>query len=418
VTHHEPTILHRASWLAPVSTPPVENGAVLVQGERILSAGSHDSVAPQAPPGTVKVDHGSAALIPGLVNAHTHLELTGLEGLIPLPQPGFPAWLGKVFEHRAAFGIESMRGSIRRGLARLAATGTVLCGDINNGSSLEPGPNGRGTHRHVFFEVLGFDRQDLVDAVGPDLIGAFASSARKSPSMSLAAHAAYSTSPEVIRDAKGWCRRTGRVFSMHVAEHREETRFLRDGAGFCRELLHGLGRWASRWTAPAMSPTAYLDRLGVLDRQTLLVHAVHLDDDDWEIAHRRGVSVCFCPRSNHNLSAGRAGISKALEMGIVTALGTDSLASNTDLDLFQEAAFTLDRYPAVAPEAVLAMITLGGALAIGQARSFGAIEAGKSSRMLSVGLPETAPSRNDLVETILLQGKRGAWKWVSSCTSD
>lgn len=416
MTIPEPMILHRASWLVPVSRPPIENGAVLVQGECIVSAGDYASVKSQAPAGTREDDHGSAALIPGLVNGHTHLELTGFGGLIPLPQPGFPAWLGKVFEHRSAFGIESMRRSIEEGLRQLTASGTAICGDINNGSSLEPAPKTAGAARHVFFEVLGFDRQGLTDAVGLDMLNAFAASARRSPAMSLAAHAAYSTSPEVIRDAKGWCLRTGRVFSIHAAEHAEEVEFLQGGSGFCRELLRGLGRWADRWNPPGMSPLAYLDRLGVLDRQTLVVHAVHFNGDDWEIARRRGVSICFCPRSNRNLSAGRPDIPRALELGLVAALGTDSLASNTDLDLFREAAFTLDRYPEISPEAVLAMITLGGATAMGQAQSFGAIEAGKSSRLLAVAIPESV-SRNHLAESILFQGKRGAWKWVSSCTN-
>lgn len=416
MTTREPMILHRASWLVPVSSPPIEDGAVLVHGERIVCAGDYGTVRSQAPAGTTEYDHGSAAFIPGLVSGHTHLELTGFQGLIPLPQPGFPAWLTKVFEHRSAFGIESMRMSIEEGLRQLTASGTALCGDINNGSSLEPAADGHGANRHVFFEVLGFDRQGLTDAVGLDMLNAFAASARRSPAMSLAAHAAYSTSPEVIRDAKGWCRRTGRVFSIHAAEHGEEVEFLRSGSGFCRELLQGIGRWASRWNPPGLSPLAYLDRLGVLDRQTLVVHAVHFTGDDWEIARRRGISVCFCPRSNRNLSTGRPDIPRALELGLVAALGTDSLASNTDLDLFGEAVFTLEQYPGISPEAVLAMITLGGATAIGRARSFGAVEAGRSSRILAVAVPEST-SRKHLAESVLLQGKRGAWKWVSSCKS-
>lgn len=416
MTIPEPMTLHRAAWLVPVSRPPIEDGAVLVQGERIVAAGGYETVKKEAPPGTPEHDHGSAALIPGLVNGHTHLELTGFYGRIPLPQPGFPAWLRLMFEQRSAFSVESMRKSVEEGLQRLTASGTALCADINNGSSLESPENGELTHRHVFFEVLGFDRQGLTDAVGLDMLNAFADSARRSPAMSLAAHAAYSTSPEVIQDAKGWCRRTGRVFSIHVAEHEEEVEFLRSGGGFCRDLLEGLQRWASRWNPPGVSPLAYLDRLGVLDHRTLAVHAVHLDEADWEIAVRRGISICFCPRSNRNLSGGPPDIPKALETGLVVALGTDSLASNTDLDLFGEAVFTLAQYPGISPETVLTMVTLGGAAAIGRARTFGTIDTGKSSRILAVSVPESI-SRKQLAEFILLQGHRGERQWVSSCTN-
>lgn len=412
----EPTILHRAAWLVPVSSPPVADGAVLVRGERILAAGPYSTIRGDAPPSVHTVDHGDGALIPGVVNAHAHLELTGLDGLIPLPQPGFGAWLPKVFEHRPAFTIESMRRSVRDGLERIASHGTALCGDINNGSLLNHDVNPTWPCRHVFFEVLGFDRQGLTDAAGLEMLEGFASLARMSPAASLAAHSVYSTSPQVIREAKGWCQRTGRVFSMHVAEHMEEVEFVRTGTGFCRELLENLGRWVNRWNPPGVSPLAYLDRLGVLDSRTLVVHAVHFDREDWDIARQRSVSVCFCPRSNHNLSVGRPDVPKALELGLVTALGTDSLASNSDLDLFAEAAFTMEQYPTISPETVLTMITLGGAGALGQTRTFGSIEPGKSSRILAVALPESH-SYSDLAAWILLQGKQGAWKWVSPTMS-
>jgi cytosine/adenosine deaminase-related metal-dependent hydrolase len=409
----EPTVLHRAAWLVPVSSPPIADGGVLVRGARILAAGDYVTVQGDAPASVHTVDHGNAALIPGLVNAHTHLELTGLDGLIPLPQPGFGAWLPKVFEHRPAFSIESMRRSVRDGLERIASSGTALCGDINNGSWLRSDENPNWPSRHVFFEVLGFDRQGLTDAVGSEMLEHFAAMARMSPTASLAAHAVYSTAPQVIQDAKGWCRRTGRVFSMHVAEHMDEVELLRTGTGFCRGLLENMGRWVNRWNPPGVSPLAYLDRLGVLDSRTLVVHAVHFDREDWDIARRRSVSVCFCPRSNYNLSVGRPDIPNALELGLVAALGTDSLASNSDLDLFAEAAFTMEQYPDISPETLLTMITAGGATVLGQAQTFGAIEPGKSSRILSVALPESTPC-SKLAASILFQGKQGAWKWVNS----
>lgn len=409
----EPIVLHRAAWLVPVSSPAIADGGVLVRGTRILAAGDYASVQGDAPASVRTVDHGNAALIPGLVNAHTHLELTGLDGLIPLPQPGFQAWLPKVFEHRPAFSIELMRQSVREGLERCTSHGTALCGDINNGSWLRSDDNPNWPCRHVFFEVLGFDRQGLMDAAGSEMLDHFAAMARMSPTVSLAAHASYSTAPQVIRDAKGWCQRTGRVFSIHVAEHMGEIEFLRGGTGFCRELLEGLGRWVERWNPPGVSPLAYLDGLGALDRRTLVVHAVHFDGADWDIARRRSVSVCFCPRSNHNLSVGQPDIPRALELGLVAALGTDSLASNSDLSLFAEAAFTMEQYPSISPETVLTMATMGGASALGHAKTFGTIEPGKSSRILSVALPESTPC-GSLAASIILQGKQGAWKWVNS----
>jgi cytosine/adenosine deaminase-related metal-dependent hydrolase len=156
---------------------------------------------------------------------------------------------------------------------------------------------------------------------------------------------------------------------------------------------------------------SYLEQLHVLDSETLLVHAVHLTDADWEIVHKNGCSVCFCPRSNRYLNVGRPDIAKSLRYGLVTALGTDSLASNTDLNLFAEASYVLDHYSDVPPEAALVMITLGGARALGQERHFGALQPENYANLLAVSLPASLPS-HQLFETIIQQGNKGAWQWV------
>jgi cytosine/adenosine deaminase-related metal-dependent hydrolase len=155
----------------------------------------------------------------------------------------------------------------------------------------------------------------------------------------------------------------------------------------------------------------YLEQWQVLDSKTLLVHAVHLGEADWEIVIRNHCPVCFCPRSNRNLNVGRPDIAKALRHGVVTALGTDSLASNTDLNLFSEAAYVFDHYSDVPPEATLLMITLGGARALGQEQEFGSIEPGKRANLLAVSLPVSFPSHR-LFEMIIHQGNKGALQWA------
>jgi cytosine/adenosine deaminase-related metal-dependent hydrolase len=186
---------------------------------------------------------------------------------------------------------------------------------------------------------------------------------------------------------------------------------LQRGSGFCRKVLEDLGRWAPRWTPPGTTPVRYLDQLQVLDSQTLLVHAVHLIAEDWEIVQKHGCTVCFCPRSNQNLNVGRADIAKALRYGLVTALGTDSLASNLDLNLFNEAAYVLENYPDVPPEAIFLMMTSGGARALGQEQHFGSIESGKQAPLLVVSLPDALPLQQ-LFEAIIQQGNKGAWRWA------
>jgi aminodeoxyfutalosine deaminase len=230
--------------------------------------------------------------------------------------------------------------------------------------------------------------------------------------ISLAAHASYSTSAKVIQQAREWCRIRKAPFSIHVAEHPDEIEFLQYGTGYCRDLLKRLGKWVESWRPPRMTPVEYLDSLGILDSGTLLVHAVHMENSDWEIALKRNCSVCFCPRSNLNINVGQPAIAESLQLGVKVCLGTDSLASNQDLSLFAEAAHVLKHHPDVPPDSLLVMMTKGGAQALGQSDRFGSLIPGGSSSFLSVQLDRSTPLTH-LSEEIIRQGNRGEWKWVN-----
>ncbi len=407
------SVLHRAAWVCPVSSPSIPDGAVLAAaGGTIAGVGSFKDLAARRAPGVEIADHGDAALIPALVNAHTHLELTGMEGLVALPQPDFPGWLQALMPRRIALSPEAQVEAAVEGERRLVGGGTCLCGDITNGALLGRENGGHLPGRHTFLEVLGFNRESVSDALGPEAWAAFTAAASQDPSFSLAAHACYSVSASAIVSAKHWCRSNRRMFGIHAAEHPEEVRFLADGTGFCRELLESLGRWVDGWEPPRTTPVGYLDRLGALDANTLLVHAVCMTDADWEVVARRGSKVCFCPRGNRNTGVGRAAIGKALGLGVTVSLGTDSLASNTDLDLFTEAAFVLDSYPEISPRDVLAMITMGGARGLGWDARHGSLEPGRAAAMLAVELPSGAHARG-IEETIVYQGAKGQWRWAA-----
>jgi cytosine/adenosine deaminase-related metal-dependent hydrolase len=406
------SVIHRAAWVMPMSAAPLANGAVLVADGLIQDVWTFAAMHQRAPAGCRVVDHGAAALTPALVNAHTHLELTLLEGRIPLPQDGFSAWLQALLPQRAALTAEFLRHGLRAGASRLLQSGCWLYGDITNGATVGDSAMPGASRRHTFLEVLGFDGEDLGAAVPPGMDLSPNAAATQNCSFSLAAHACYSTSAALIRQAKGWCSQRGLPFSIHVAEHEDELQFLQDGTGPCRAVLEGLGRWVAGWQAPRLSPVQYLDHLGVLDQHTLLVHAVHLSAADWQLAAQRGCPVCFCPRSNLQLNVGRADLASAMRHGMVAALGTDSLASNTDLQLFAEAAHVLAHTPAVAPDAVLRMATLGGARALQRGHQLGSIEPAKAAALLAVTLPPRIRP-GDLSATVIAQGHKGEWQWAS-----
>ncbi|MHC1741961.1 MAG: amidohydrolase family protein [Syntrophobacteraceae bacterium] len=403
--------LHRAAWVIPVERPPICNGAVAVEAGTIVAVGTYRELRNRLPQRPHVRDHGDAALMPAVVNAHTHLELTLMEGKVPLPQTGFPSWIEQVFRHRASLDGPALLKGMRKGLAMLESAGTCLCGDITNHSTTLDGQGMQSGRRQPFLELIGFDCDSLTAALQSTAIGVDTTTVIERDGVSLAAHATYSTSAAVIRQAKEWCRSRGRVFSIHTAEHEQELELLQTGTGYCRELLQTVGRWVDGWIPPARSPVAYLDSLGVLDERTLLVHAVHMTESDWDIVDRRGCAVCFCPRSNHFLSTGKADVELSIQMGVPVALGTDSLASNVDLNLFSEAAFFLDQHPGVPPDAGLSMMTLGGARALGCQDRFGGLTVGKAAAMIAIPV-EAGATTAQLSTMIIHKGKEGAVAWA------
>ncbi|MDR3566878.1 MAG: amidohydrolase family protein [Syntrophobacteraceae bacterium] len=398
-------LIHRAQWLMPVCAAPVANGAVFTSGGRVVFAGAYASVKKECPAGTRVIDHGRAALFPALVNSHTHLELSGLRGKIAFPQPGFREWIRLLFDLRAQTASEAPERALRLGEKESFASGTGLCGDITNGGAARRSDWG-GVERLIFLELLGFNLDSLTSSMPPGLL--------LDPSGLIPApHSVYSVSAPIISECKEWTRGRGLPLTMHVAEHVDEIEFLQTGKGFCRELLESLGRFPPGWKPPGKTPVEYLDWLGALDANTMLVHAVHLSESDWALAAKRNCSVVFCPRSNSNLGAGRARIEKALSLGLNCSLATDSLASNTDLDLFAEAAHVFASHPAIDPEKILEMITVNPARSLGRAGDFGCIAPGATANMLAVALGAGA-NESSLAQSLIESGKKGAWKWVNN----
>ncbi|MGA2936741.1 MAG: amidohydrolase family protein [Syntrophobacteraceae bacterium] len=431
----KPPEIHRAEWVVPVSAPPLRSGAVLTCGGRVIAAGPFTAVRRDSPAGARVTDHGRAALFPALVNAHTHLELSALRGKIPFPQPCFREWIALLFALRTGMESHSVDEGLRSGEAELLSSGTGLCADTTNGGAVEhqstarrntDGPDSlsyvrtaaRLPERRIFLELLGFNLDSVAAAMPASRAGGRTvevSAADGAPAIPVP-HSVYSVSPAIIAESKEWTRERGLPFSIHVAEHLDEIEFLKSGKGFCRELLERVGRWDPAWTPPGKTPIEYLDCLGALDSRTLLVHAVHMTEADWTLAAKRDCTVVFCPRSNRNLGSGRPWIEKALSLGISCTLGTDSLASNTDLNLFAEAAFTLDNHPSVDPQKVIEMITVNPARSLGRKSDFGSIEPGAKAHMLAIEI-QSGIDESNLAEALIQTGKEGAWKWVNCAQS-
>ncbi|UZP69107.1 amidohydrolase family protein [Desulfovibrio mangrovi] len=326
-------------------------------------------------------DLGNLTILPGLINCHCHLELSHLGG-IAVQRQGFPAWIGSLLPRLGEAVTET---ALDAALSEMAATDTVHVADVNGRAPL---PAYEAAMHHevgidLQLEVFGyafpegFTAADLWEFFLSGAASGLPDDVRKRNTV-LAGHALYSTHPSALVFAKHWCRSRERHFSVHLAEQADEEEMLLRGTGRLREMLNQRVL-PKDYTAPGMRPVAYAAELGLLDDSTLAVHCVHCNDADIALLHESGTNVCLCPRSNEYIGVGTAPVHKFLEAGLNLCLGTDSLASNHDLNLWNEARKLRDDHD-VSTQALLRMLTVNGAHALGLTKTLGTLEPGKHFR--------------------------------------
>ncbi len=386
---------YRAAWVLPVATPPIRDGWVEVADGVVTDVGPPASLPRDRPARTVHLP--AHAVLPGLVNAHTHLELSGLRGAVPRTR-SMPEWARAVMAGRArpAAGREAAVGSA---VDEMRGAGTALVGDVANTreslAALRDGP----VAAVVFREALGFDVGDAeADAIGAALSGERAAGAGDHVRVAIAAHAPYSVSPALFRALVGAAGSGPR--SVHVAESAEELELLQAGTGVWRAILEERGRWRAGWVPPRSGPVAYLDALGWVGPRTLIVHGVHLTPTEIDRIAAAGATLVACPRSNAWTGAGTPPIARFYAAGGRVAVGTDSLASAPDLNVFAELSLMRRLAPSVPASALLASATAVGASALGAGDRFGVIAPSRPASLIAVELR----GATDDVEEYLLSG--------------
>ncbi|MBU2519529.1 MAG: amidohydrolase family protein [Proteobacteria bacterium] len=345
------------------------------------------------PPRGVKVqDLGEGLLLPGLINAHTHLELSGLAGLVP-PQGDFVGWLESMVALRPTQLRQNGASATQTAVEDLAREGTALVGDVTNTGKAAPVLARAGVSAVSFFEALGAAKAEPPPAAA-SWQGALLCAA------AVAAHAPYSVPTQRLTALKA---RAGNLpFAIHLAESRAEVEFLAgQGAEGWRleEFLAQRGLMREALHLAADTPLGQLAVAKALDRHTLLVHGVQLTSDEALRVAASGASLCVCPRSNLGLTGGLAPVEVLLAAGVNLALGTDSLASAPDLSLWAEMAALMQSKPGLDPEAVLTMATRGGAQALGQAGRFGVLRPGAAGPLAFVPLPDLPES--EVIEAVV-----------------
>jgi cytosine/adenosine deaminase-related metal-dependent hydrolase len=325
--------IFRAARVAPMTPgwPLLKDAAVVVHDQLILDVGSFDHMR-RTFVGPVR-DLGDLTLAPATFNSHTHLEMTHLLGQTVSGQ-GFVAWVESLLASNA-YGLDEPL--VRSELARLESRGCAFVADIST-------RNAPRLAEILAASGLGFAAfQEAIGSVVPEepasllhQVEAVAEGGRGA--CSVAGHALYSTSGELMRAAKAVAAERGLPFSLHLAEHGEEDAILLTGQSAFLDLLRSRGV-ISGYTAPEQRPVPLADELGLLDQGTLCVHCVTVTDEDIARIARSSASVCLCPRSNEHIGVGQAPLEKFLAAGVNVCLGTDGLCSNADLDPYAELAW-------------------------------------------------------------------------------
>ncbi len=357
--------------MLPVSSKPVRDAALLAEKETILATGTRAELLPMYASEAKVVQLESAVMAPGWVNTHCHLELSALRNQLK-SFDNFPEWINRLIEHRARFSDEELRSAARDGARELVASGCVLVGDVTNGLLLKDEEIDSRLKRVVFYELLGFNP----DAAEDIFQEASVKIQTENPAALCTPHAPYSTSPRLMQ----LLHERNRLQSVHLAESPEEVSFLQDGSGPFRAFLETRGIETGSWTAPGKSPVAYLGTLGVLDRKMLLVHGVQVNQDDLNYIQSQQVGVSICARSNARMNVGQAPLEEYLKRNILLSIGTDSLASNDDLDMNKEINYLFNNFSGISPAELIKLATLNGAIALQQETYYGSLEPGKSAR--------------------------------------
>ncbi len=352
----------------------VVDGAVVCDGDRLLEIGEATTVRRHAE-GLPVTRHRGVGL-PGLTNAHTHLELSHLRGGTT-PGQGFVPWLESMKKARANALDEERDAAISGAVDRLVGFGVVAIGEVTNGLSAVPAMGGRllGT---IFHEVFGLDREQgllALEAPPPSLA--------KGLRYTRSPHALYSTHPDVVqriaRDAAPLC--------MHLSEHAAERAFLELGGGpfatFLDDMAGGRSGPRDAFPIPRCSPVHYADALGLLRPSAAMVHLSDAREPELDLFAARGATAVLCPRSNLFIETRYPPIGALLARGVKLALGTDSLASNTSLDPLAEARALADK-PGATARALLVAATAGGASAIGFEAELGQLRHGTSPGLLLI----------------------------------
>lgn len=409
-----------APWVVTGKNNIIMDGAVAFENDRIVEVGTRKSLCEDFA-GAVEKKY-DCLLMPGLVNAHMHLELSylGCRGNteensrphIYKEQSGqsFTDWISGLIEQRAKSHAtpQEIEEAIKTTLGNQYESGVVLIADIGNRQfdlfDIDHKTQNINKGSPQVYRMLEFlaPNKEAQKNITSEL-----STLKKS--LPATAHAPYSVGPELLKYIKTRCREFDHIFSIHTLESIDEREFIFSGSGPLKRFLEHRNSWDGLFAehGHAKSSVEYFADLDILDESTLLVHCVHLDAGDIALIAGNDSKICLCPHSNEFLGVGAAPVKAILDAGILPAIGTDSITSNLSLDMWREMEKIYKDHPAVAPVDIFSMATSWGAAALHHDDDYGTLEVGKRADFIHVssGKILDCTEKEDIYRVLVSEGR-------------
>lgn len=389
------TTVYCARWVAPISAPVIENGAVAVEGARIAGVGPREQIVARFPDAR-RSDFAEAVLLPGLINAHSHIELTVMRGFLEREEHDFFAWLLKLTFARLALTSEDLQASAKWGALEAARAGVTCVADASDSAKESMAALREvGLRGIVYQESFGPDAKLASENVRKleDKVGVLRDYETALVRAGVSPHSPYTVSGPQLELITEFALQEHLPVMMHAAESQAEHLLIQEGRGPFADALRHRG---IEWRAPGTSSIQHLARHGVLETKPLLAHCITVNDADIATIKEKQAGIAHCPKSNAKLGHGHAPMGKFLRHGLKLGIGSDSVASNNTCDILEEARFAAllaravgdskEEIELATAEAALFSATLGGARALGIDNETGSITEGLQADLTVVRL--------------------------------
>jgi aminodeoxyfutalosine deaminase len=391
----------RSRVVVPMRGEPIENGAVVIDGDKIVAVGRFEAV--KARQSGEVLDLGEQALLPGLINAHCHLDYTILRGKIP-PPSSFADWIRAINAEKARLTAKDYVASIEKGFAEAQKFGTTTIANLT-----------------AFPELIGqIDAPirtwwfgELIDVRNPDraasIVDLAVASLKSAKHWGLAPHAPFTASAHLYARCEEIARREDVLLTTHLAESREEMQMSFDLGGPLAAFLDSLG--ADLFEYNGETPVQHMVRTCRFDARWIVAHLNSVLESDLEALATSSPKchVVHCPRSHTYFGHEAFQFALMHKLGFNICLGTDSLASNSSLSLFSEMREFQRKEPEVPPRKILEMATVNGARALGRAEALGIIAPGFSADLIAIPFAQT---RADIFDAIVAFEGELPWMMV------